>query len=83
MSNILTLNQLHEKTDDGRYTQQDLINRIKKVVASKGYDNGTTQSVINSFVQNGILETYNELGFQKWMELIHQIVDHEGKERRM
>ena len=81
--NIISFNQLGEKTKDGRYTQKDLIDKIKKIAVSQGYNNETAQSAINSFVMNGIIETYNELGYQKWIELIHQIVAHEGAERRI
>ena len=79
--NIITFNQLNNKTDDGRYTQKDLIDKIKKIVKSKGCDSKTTNSVINSFVTNGIIEIYNELGYQKWLEMMHQVIDHEISER--
>lgn len=80
---IIAFNQLGEMTDDMRYSQKDLIAKIRKIAISQGYDNSIAESVINSFVTNGIIETYNELGYQKWIEMIHQIVAHEGAERRM
>lgn len=79
--NIIAFNQLNERTDDDRYSQKDLINKINKVVKSKGCDDKVTASVVNSFVTNGIIETYNELGYQKWMDMIHQVIDHEITER--
>ncbi len=81
MSKVMTFNQTDIFTKDGRYSQKDLIDKIKKIVASKGGDAQTVESVINSFVMNGIVEIYNELGYQGWVELIHQTVDHEIKER--
>ena len=77
------MHKLDLKTRDARYTQRDLIRKIKQIAVSQGYDSATARSVINSFVANGIVETYNELGYQRWIELIHQIVAHEGKERGM
>lgn len=81
--NIIPFNQLDIRTNDDRYTQKDLINKIKKIAVSKGYDSDTAESAISSFVMNGIIETYNELGYQRWIEMIHQIVSHEGAERRI
>lgn len=77
---MITFNQLDMRTSDGRYSQRDLIHKINKIATSKGHDNKVAQSVINSFVMNGIVETYNDLGYQRWIEMIHQIVAHEGKE---
>jgi hypothetical protein len=80
--NVIPFNQLGVRTRDGRYTQKDLIAKIRKIAVSQGYDNGTAQSTINSFVMNGIVETYNELGYQRWIEMIYQVINHEGAERR-
>ena len=79
---VITFNQLGIRTNDRRYSQQDLIRKIKKIVISKGCDSKVAESTINSFVMNGIVETYNELGYQKWIEMIHQMIDHEISERR-
>jgi hypothetical protein len=78
---IIAFNQLGIKTKDGRYTQGDLIRKIKKIVASRGCCSEASNSVINSFVMNGIVETYNELGYQRWVEMIHQVTLHEIAER--
>lgn len=80
---MITFNQLDVRTKDSRYTQKDLIRIINKISKSRGHDSKVTESVVNSFVTNGIIETYNELGYQKWIEMIHQIVDHEISEGRM
>lgn len=81
MGDITTFNHMSEPTRDGRFTQKDLIGKINKIVKSYGYDSSTTRSIVNSFVTNGILETYNELGFQKWTEFIHGCVKAEIIER--
>ena len=83
MSKVVTFNQTDIYTKDNKYSQKDLIGKIKKIVASKKGDAQIVESVINSFVMNGIVEIYNELGYQKWVELIHQIIDHEIRERSM
>lgn len=83
MGEILTFNQLYAKTYDGKYTLKDLIDKIRGIVASRGYDNEVANSVVRSFVSNGILEIYNELGYQRWMELIENTIDHEISERRL
>lgn len=77
---IISFNQLDATTSDGRYTQKDLIKRIRRIASTHGCD-GVADSVINSFVMNGIIEIYNELGYQKWVDLIHQMVNHEVAER--
>lgn len=79
--NILPLNQLDMRTKDNRYSQRDLIAKIKQIAHAQGHDNRVAQSAVNSFVNNGIVETYNELGYQEWMKLIYQVVTHEGAER--
>ena len=81
MGSILTYNQLGRRTYDGKYSLKDLIDKIRKIVVSKGYNNEVTNSVVNSFVSNGILEIYNELGYQRWIELINHTIDHEISER--
>lgn len=80
---MITFNQLNKCTADNRYTQKDLIGKIRKIVASKGYDSKVTDSVVNSFVTNGLVEIYDELGYQKWMEMINQVVSHEIAERKI
>lgn len=78
---ISTFNQLNLRTADGRFTQRNLIAKIKEIAKLKGYNNEVAESAIKSFVMNGIIETYDELGYQKWIEMIRQIVDHEAIER--
>ena len=78
---IITFNQLNKMTKDGRYTQRDLIAKVIKCATGQGYDSGVAQSAVNSFVNNGITETYDELGYQEWMKMINQVVAHEGRER--
>ena len=76
MNSITAFNQLNAITRDGRYTQRDLISKIKNIAG-----NEIGQSVINSFVNDGIIETYNELGYQEWIKMINEIVAHEKYER--
>lgn len=80
---MVTFNQLNMKTKDGRYTQRQLINKINKIAQYKGCDSEAAQSAIRSFVTNGIVETYNELGYQEWIKMIDTIVSHEAAERRI
>ena len=81
MSEIITFNHLGARTFDGRFTQRGLIGKIDKIVKSYGYDDGTTKSLVDSFVNDGLLETYNELGFQKWVEFIHGCIKTEAEQR--
>lgn len=81
--NILAFNQLGARTVDNKYTQKDLIRKIRRMATSRGYNNEVANSVINSFVMNGIVEVYNELGYQKWTKLIYEMIDHEYAERRI
>lgn len=80
MSNIVTFNQPTARTRDNRFTHKDLVDKVRKIASSYG-DDGVTKSVVDSFVTNGLVETYNELGYQKWVEMIHGVVQQEYVER--
>lgn len=80
MSNIVTFNQPTARTHDNRFTHKDLVDKVRKIASSYG-DDGITKSVVDSFVTNGLVETYNELGYQKWVEMIHGVVQQEYAER--
>lgn len=73
-------------SQDGKYTQGDLMKIIKKMVARRNisYDSNEEISnyIFNCFSINGIISTYNQLGIIEWIIMIRQMVEMEIYERR-
>ena len=73
-------------SQDGKYTQGDLMKIIKKIVARRNisYDSNEEISnyIFNCFSINGIISTYNQLGIIEWIIMIRQMVEMEIYERR-
>lgn len=73
------------RTDDGLYTQKDLIDIIRsnvgRSISNKYKASEIHRFILQSFTINGIIETYNSLGRQGWLEMIQQMIDHEVYER--
>ena len=72
-------------TNDGKYNQGELMNIIKSMVCTNVGDKQESSEIyrfiIQCFTINGILETYNSLGFEEWKSMIYQMIDHEIYER--
>lgn len=83
MSNIITFNNPLATTDDRRYTHRDLENKIMKMCKTRygsRYGQAIGKSVINSFVSNGIIEIYNDIGYDEWIKLVTDMMKSEMEE---
>lgn len=83
--NLLEYRDLSRKSNDGKTTQGGLIKQIKRMVnnvnTTKYTDDQITDFITGSFTNNGILDTYNHLGFVEWRIMIMQMIAHEIWER--
>lgn len=67
------------KTGDYKFTQRGLQRRIKMIVREE-YDSSdemveeVSQYIINCFDNTGLVETYNELGWRKWKQMIIEYI---------
>lgn len=82
---MISFNDMNMISKDGRITQRRLINKIhllSKIICGKSQDAyAVAQSVIQSFCINGIMDTYNDLGYDNWKEMIIMMIEHEIYER--
>ena len=73
-------------SQDGKYTQGDLMKIIKKMVARRNISCDSNEEISNyifsCFSINGIISTYNQLGIIEWIIMIRQMVEMEIYERR-
>lgn len=84
---LLTFRDTKLKTQDGRFTQGDLMRIVKSIVRrwnSTSCDNlEVSNYIMNNFTINGMVDTYNEAGLDGFKSIIRQMVDMENFERRV
>lgn len=68
-------------TDDGVYTNHQLIHIIRDLVNKITDNEQIHRSIIESFTPTGIVEIYNELGIDGFKDLISDMANHENNER--
>ena len=82
--NLLEYIDTNKKTIDGK-TQKWLWNKINTIVHKVNTTNDTdeeiTEFIKKSFSINGLIESYNRLGFAGWYNMILQMAEHEVWER--
>lgn len=70
---------------DGKRTQAQLYKKLCQIThginRSDDPDEDIVKFIIESFVENGFIETYNQLGFCGWKEMMTQFVESEIYER--
>jgi hypothetical protein len=83
---LLEMRDLNEVTMDGKRTQRDLFKKIRQIVHGVNYtdapDRDIYEFLLRSFSIHGIMDTYNELGYCGWKQMITQMAEHEVFERR-
>jgi hypothetical protein len=83
--NLLEYRDMSRKSNDGMWTQGRLVDRIPALVhrvnTSRDSDADISEFIKNSFSINGILSTYNQLGYYGWQQMILQMAEHEVWER--
>lgn len=83
--NLLEYRDHNKVSEDGIWTQGMLIDRIKVIVhrvnTTCDTDNDIAKFIEQSFSINGIIDTYNQLGYEGWYHMILQMAEHEVWER--
>lgn len=83
--NLIEYRNLKRISDDGMWTQERLINKIRVIVhrvnTTSDTDDSIVDFIIKSFCINGIIDTYNQLGYAGWYNMILQMAEHEIWER--
>lgn len=83
--NFLEFRDNRRRTRDDKYTQGELIDNINSIIDglnTTSCDNRQlTDYIVKCFSINGLLETYNQLGYDGWRYMIIQMVEHEIYER--
>lgn len=85
--NLLEYRDMNKKTADGKFTQGKLQARITKIVHMVNTTNCTDDEIAkfiaNSFCINGLVDTYNHLGYVGWYNMVLQMAEHEVYERNL
>lgn len=83
--NLLEYRDSKKKTHDGKWTQGTLQDKIKVIVHRVNTTNDTDEDIADfitkSFSINGIIDTYNQLEYYGWYQMILQMAEHEVWER--
>lgn len=85
MAVIRMFRDLRDITSDGEYTQRELISLINSRVSklnNVGIDHDELVGYIErSFTSCGIVDTYNDIGYDEFIKLIDVIITNEIEER--
>ena len=83
--NLLEYRDMNRKSNDGMWTQGRLVGKIPALVhrvnTTNDSDEDISEFIKNSFTIDGILNTYNQLGYYGWQQMILQMAEHEVWER--
>lgn len=83
--NLLEYRNSKLRTNDGKWTQGSLQDRIKqithKVNTTNDSDEDIAEFIGKCFTINGIVDAYNQLGLDGWDCMITQMIEHEIWER--
>lgn len=75
------LSATRELTLDGYHTKDSLKNEIADCVNELAISDtdriAIYKWIITSFSKTGLIETYNDLGSEKWLKMIRQMIDQE------
>lgn len=84
MGKIISLLEYRDSTKksaDRIWTQGRLIDKIKVIVhrvnTTQDTDEDIAKFIEKSFTINGIIDTYNQLGYTEWYQMILQMAEHE------
>lgn len=84
MGRIIDLLEYRDSTKrsaDGIWTQERLIDKIQMIVhrvnTSQDTDEDIAKFIEESFAINGIIDTYNQLGYVGWYQMILMMAEHE------
>ena len=79
--NLLEYRDSTKKSADGIWTQGRLIDKIRMIVhrvnISQDTDEDIAKFIEESFAINGIIDTYNQLGYAGWYQMILMMAEHE------
>ena len=82
---LLATRDLDQVTRDGKRTQRQLIRKIHQITRGVNHTevphNEIAQFIVGNFTIDGIIDTYNDLGYCGWKEMVTQMVEHEVWER--
>ncbi|MCM1269426.1 MAG: hypothetical protein NC247_02205 [Ruminococcus flavefaciens] len=84
--NLLEYRDSKLRTNDKKWTQGGLQERIKQIVhkvnTTDDSDEDIADFIAKCFTINGIIDTYNQMGLDGWDCMITQMAEYEVWERR-
>lgn len=85
INNLIKLENYINRTKDGLWTYNDLLNKILKMIhrvnTTKDSDMAIRDFIEKSFVPQGIIEVYDDCGYYGWCQIVQRMIESEIYER--